>query len=105
MVGVLAYWQSKELAEVTDQDLREILRDAELPALLPALAHLTGDLDLVADALRPPGQESVVLAAQGGMTAQQQELAREAAFQALRRLRDGGCRPASRVPAMGRRRR
>jgi 4-hydroxyacetophenone monooxygenase len=88
-VDELASWQSKELADVTDQDLREILQDAELPALLPALAHLTGDFDLVADVLRPPGQESVVLAAQGGMTAQQQELARAAAFQTLRRLRDG----------------
>jgi 4-hydroxyacetophenone monooxygenase len=84
----LASWQSKELAEVTDEDLREILKDAELPSLLPALAHLTGDLGLVADELRPPGQEAVVLAAQGGMTPRQQKLAREAAFQALRGLRD-----------------
>jgi 4-hydroxyacetophenone monooxygenase len=89
-VGELASWHSKELAEVTDQELREILRDAELPALLPALAHVTADFDLVADALRPPAQESVVvLAAQGGMTPEQQELAREAAFRTLRRLRDG----------------
>jgi 4-hydroxyacetophenone monooxygenase len=89
-MGDMASWQSKGLAEVTDDDLREILRAAELPSLLPALAHITGDASLVADSLRPPSQESVVvLAAQGGMTSEQQDAARAAAFETLCRIRDG----------------
>jgi hypothetical protein len=51
---------------------------------LPALAYLTGDMSLVADELRPVSSgPAVVLAPQGGMTEQQQSLARRRALGAL----------------------
>lgn len=76
-----------------DETLRRMLRDADLPPLLPALAHVTGDLSLVAPDLQPPRRaKDALIAPQGGMDEQTQERAREAAFQALRRFRDGGCR-------------
>ena len=76
-----------------DETLRRMLRDADLPPLLPALAHITGDLGLVAPALQPPRRaKDAFIAPQGGMDEETQERAREAAFQALRRFRDGGCR-------------
>ena len=77
-----------------DDALRRALDDAFLPALLPALAHATGDLALLRDDLRvtttSPG------APQGGMTPAQQAAARELAFQVLCRLRDGGVAPLDR---------
>jgi 4-hydroxyacetophenone monooxygenase len=76
-----------------DDTLRRMLRDADLPPLLPALAHVTGDLRLVAPELQPPRRaKDALIAPQGGMDEQTQERAREAAFQALRRFRDGGSR-------------
>ena len=36
----------------TDDELRDALEVADLPALLPALAHVTGDLSLLRDDLR-----------------------------------------------------
>ena len=70
-----------------DAELRRALDDAFLPALLPALAHATGDLSLLRDDLRianaVPGAE------QSGMTPAQQQAARDLAFDALVRLRDG----------------
>ena len=76
-----------------EERLREILSDAELPALLPALAQLSGDMSLVDSSLRgnmrltPAGVDP-----QGGMSAEAQERARELALQALLRYRDGGYR-------------
>ena len=55
------------LADASDETLSLALRDAELPALMPALAYLTADLSLVAADLRPPAHgPSVALAPQGG---------------------------------------
>ena len=85
-----------DLAHATDDQLRVAIEQAELPALMPALGYLTGDLSLVGDELRPPASgSSVVLAAQGGMTPAQQELARQRALDALIAFRDGGCVPAA----------
>src|SRR5215203_1057044 len=76
----------------SDEELREILVDAEIPPLLPALAYLTGDLDLLRPELRP---DPMLLAMpQGGLTEEQMAQARELALEALIRYRDGGCRPA-----------
>ncbi len=36
-----------------DDTIRSALKDAFLPALLPALAHATGDLSILRDELRP----------------------------------------------------
>jgi 4-hydroxyacetophenone monooxygenase len=82
----------RERVEADDEMLRRVLDDAFLPALLPALAHATGDLGLLQADLRPtmtaPG------AANGGMTPEQTERAKALAFDALRKFVDGGCVPA-----------
>jgi 4-hydroxyacetophenone monooxygenase len=82
-----------ELAPVdaTDDELRRLLAEAELPPLLPALAYATGDLSLLRHDLRP--DPALIVLPQGGLSPEQQETARELAFDALRRFRDGGSRP------------
>ncbi len=77
----------------SDDELRAILRDAELPPLLPALAYLTGDLSLLRDDLAP---DALLLAMPGsdGFTDDQRGAIRELALEALVRFRDGGSRPA-----------
>lgn len=77
----------------SDEFLRQVLADAELPALLPALAQATGDLRLIARHLRPPLAVSPTVPAQGGMSAEMQSEARDLAFEALVRLRDEGANP------------
>lgn len=76
--------------------LREVLLQAELPSLLPALAHLTGDLSLLAEDLRPPMR---LLASgvepQGGMSPAAQDKARELAVTALLAYRESGYRVAA----------
>ena len=75
----------------SEGELRSILLDAELPALLPALAHLTGDFDLLEVSLRPPLRPmTAAVEPQGGMSAAAQETARELALQALLRFRERG---------------
>jgi 4-hydroxyacetophenone monooxygenase len=70
----------------SDEDLRKALEDAFLPALLPALAHATGDLSLLRDDLRSPGMAMGL--EQAGMAYVQQQQARELCLEALKRLRD-----------------
>ena len=84
------------LAEASDEELRGILAQAEIPPLLPALAYLTGDLSLLRADLRP--DPTTFGMPQGGLGEAQQEAARELALAALARFRDGGCREAP-VPA------
>ncbi|MCW2622387.1 MAG: NAD(P)/FAD-dependent oxidoreductase, partial [Frankiales bacterium] len=60
--------------------LRLALADADLPALLPALAFLTGDTGILEPALRPaPATDVVGKAPQGGMDAAAQRRGRELA--------------------------
>lgn len=74
-----------------DDFLRRVLGEAELPALIPALACALGDLSLIDRAPRPPlPKEDVTLPRQGGMTDEEQVRAREVALEGLRRLLDGG---------------
>ena len=80
----------------SDDEIRELLEQAEVPPLLPALAYATGDLSLLREELRPDAM--LVAMPQGGLTDDQQAEARELALDALRRFRDGACRPAS-VPS------
>lgn len=78
------------LAAASDDFLRTVLAEAELPALLPALAQATGDLRLVDETLRPAGGPlGVVPVPQGGMSAEAQARARMLALEAMQRLRDG----------------
>ena len=72
----------------TDDELRAVLRDAELPALLAALAVATGDMSLLRDELRI--DPALAQQPQGGLTEQQQDDIRELALGALIRLRDAG---------------
>ena len=59
----------------TDDELRDALEVADLPALLPALAHVTGDHSL----LRPDLRIDPLLMGedQGGLTPEQQAAIRE----------------------------
>ena len=76
------------------RELRDILRDAELPALLPALAHLTGDMTLTSESLRPPLSSPTDREPQGGMSLEAQEEARDLALSAILAFREGGYQPA-----------
>ena len=84
---------SRVTQPITDDDatIRAALEDAFLPALLPALAHATGDLSILRDDLRPrtltPGVP------QAGLPPEAQAEARELALAAIRRLRDGDVAP------------
>ncbi|MCU1477015.1 MAG: hypothetical protein JWQ64_1708, partial [Subtercola sp.] len=88
---------STELAiepfDESEDELRAILLDADLPALLPALAQLTGDFSLLDEELRPPLRPmTAAVEPQGGMTPAAQEKARELALAALIGFRDSGYR-------------
>ncbi len=75
-----------------DETIRAALESAFVPPLLPALAHLTGDLSLLRPELRPD-PEGIRLE-QGGLTPEQQQEARALALDVLVRYRDEGCPPA-----------
>ena len=74
--------------QATDAEIDAGLREAQLIAVLPTLAYLTGDLTL----LRPELISQPLLAAQpqGGLTAEQQEGIRLLARQTLIKFRDSG---------------
>ena len=72
-----------------DDDISRALLDAELPALLPALAHATGDLSLLREELRP--DPLLINEPQAGFTPEQQDAIRALALGALVRFRDAGC--------------
>jgi 4-hydroxyacetophenone monooxygenase len=76
----------------TDDEIRAMLAEAELPPLLPALACLTGDLTLLRPELRP--EALMVALPQGGLTDDQQSAIRDLALATLVAYRDGGCVPA-----------
>ncbi|WP_433605560.1 flavin-containing monooxygenase [Dactylosporangium sp. CA-139114] len=82
-----------------DAQLRHHLRDAEVPALLMTLAHLTGDTSILRDDLRSDGW---LFLPQGGLTARQREEARALAAGVLARLGDGAAVPPPDAPMLGR---
>lgn len=76
----------------SDVEISEALKDADLPALLAALSVLAGDDGLIAPELQPPPTPmGASIASQGGMSEEQQSMARERAADAIRRWRDAGC--------------
>ena len=78
----------------SDEEIEAAVKDAELPALLAALAMLSGDEALIADDLKPSSPSMTArIAPQGGMSRQAQDKARQAARQALIRYRDAGSPP------------
>jgi 4-hydroxyacetophenone monooxygenase len=76
----------------SDEEIRAALEEAEVPALLPALAYLTGDLSLLREELRP--QALLIGMPQGGLTDEQQAEVRQIALEVIARFRDAGCEPA-----------
>jgi len=82
----------------TNEEIRRALAEASLPPLLPALAHLTGDLGVLRPELRPDTTSMVgdPTGFLGGEAAAQQ--ARELALSVLASYRDAGC-PAPKTPS------
>jgi 4-hydroxyacetophenone monooxygenase len=69
---------------LADVDLRAVLLDAELPSLLPAVAHLTGDLSPLRGDLRPAINATPLgMEPQGGLSQAAQERARALAARAI----------------------
>jgi len=82
-------------------DLEAALRDADLPSLLPALAHVTGDLSILRDELRPAViSRPLGVEPQGGLSERAQKEARQVAADTLRRWLARG-RPSPRTPSEG----
>ena len=69
-----------------DATIRQALEHGELAALLAACAHITGDLSVLEPRLRPDPLK--MREPQSGYTADEQQLARQIAFDALQRFRD-----------------
>src|ERR1700722_12636751 len=72
----------------SDDEIRSSLVDAAVPPLLASIAHLTGDLSIVRDNLRP--DLARVLEPDAGYSPEQIAEARELAAAALIRHRDAG---------------
>jgi len=95
----LASFDQVDSIRASDAEISDAVRDADLPALLGALAMLTGDEALLADDLKPPSPSMTSrIASQGGMSIEAQAKARELATRALIQYRDAGC-PAMSVPS------
>jgi 4-hydroxyacetophenone monooxygenase len=75
-----------------DQALADIVRRGALVPLLACLAHITGDLSLLADELRP--DPTHIREPQGGLSGEQRALARRVIASALREW-DGRGRPVA----------
>jgi 4-hydroxyacetophenone monooxygenase len=73
---------------VDDDAIRSSLVDADLPAMLPALALALHDFSLLRPDLRI--DPTLMMEDQGGLTAEQQEAIRALAATAIARLRDHG---------------
>jgi 4-hydroxyacetophenone monooxygenase len=82
----MTFTASVEPIAAGDDAIRAALEDAFLPALLPALAQATGDLSILRDDLRLTAVQPGV--PQGGMTDAQQQLAKDIALDAIKRLRE-----------------
>jgi 4-hydroxyacetophenone monooxygenase len=78
--------------EADDEQLAAAVARADVPALLTAVAHLTGDLDLLREDLRPDPDR--VMEPDAGLTPEQKAEGRALAAAALCRYRDGGSVPA-----------
>lgn len=74
-----------------DAEIRQAVSQAELPALLAALAMVNRDMSLLDPAFKPPlPAMDATIAPQGGMSAEAQQQAREAATKAIIEFRDRG---------------
>ena len=87
---------ARALAGADDALIGAAVEQSTLGALLPALAHVTGDLGLVPDHLRPNPDD--FMDPQGGLTPEQLDESRALAAAALRDLRDGRRRRVAEPP-------
>lgn len=84
----------------SDEDLAALVHDVELPVLLAALAAVTGDAAYVPETLRPPiTPVDTAPHPHGGLSQEQQDIARELGLSGLRRLRDMGAVSATLLSA------
>ena len=74
--------------DVDDDAIRDALSHAGVIPLLAAVAYATGDLSVLREELRP--DPTRLLEPDGGVDGDRLELARQLAFEALARFRDGG---------------
>src|SRR3546814_10473738 len=81
-----AAMSGEDLKSATEEQLRAAVEAAEIAALLPTLAHLTGDLGLLREELRP--DQLLLMQDDGGLLPDVAAQAREAALEALIRHRD-----------------
>lgn len=81
---------AKPIDPITADDaaIEAALADADIPALLPTLAHVTGDLSLLREDLRI--DPALMMEDQGGLSEAQIAAARALARDVLIRFRDGG---------------
>ena len=78
----------------SDAEIAKAVSDADLPALLAALAVLTGDETLLADDLQPqPPKMGASIMPQGGLSQEAQEKARMLSVRALIDYRERGSPP------------
>lgn len=78
----------------SDDEILKAVNDADLPALLAALAVLSNDETLLADDLQPPPTRmGASIKPQGGLSQEAQEKARALAVQTLIEYRDRGSPP------------
>lgn len=77
--------------QATREEIEEAVQQADLPALLAALAMITQDEALIAEDLRPPSPPmGATIKAQGGMSEAAQTKARALAVRAIADFRDKG---------------
>jgi 4-hydroxyacetophenone monooxygenase len=89
-----------EKIHASDGLIRQAVEEADLPALMAALAMITGDTSLIAADLEPPTPRmTAVLVPQGGMSTQAQEKAKRLAVAAVIKYRDGNQRFEGKPPA------
>lgn len=80
-----------EAVTADDATIRSAVEDADVAALLPAIAELTGDLTLLREEFRPDANQ--LLDPNAGLSDAQIAAARSAATAALIAYRDAGCPP------------
>jgi len=77
--------------EASDDFIRDAVEDADLPALMAALAMISGKRSLISAELKPPSPPMLTtIAPQGGMSQHAQEKAKRLAVAALIEYRDSG---------------
>jgi 4-hydroxyacetophenone monooxygenase len=78
----------KPLENITEDDdfLVEVLKEANIPALMAALVHLTGSVDIIRREIKPNAE--LFGDPQGGISEQDQETVREVALGVLKGFRD-----------------